>query len=836
MSFQSLAFKGGMFLFVLFFSLCAVIFQVIETRGKSLVEETSKQHIAAESVAVVHTVGNFVANVEGLTSLLAKAASHHDQESMLHVMEDLFTNTRTGHLIAGGGVWYEPYQGPNERYLDSLFFGKNRQGELFQVDDYNQNPARAYFNEEWYVPNYWLNHNELYWSQSYTDPYTQEPMVTCSMPFFFEGHFAGVVTIDVRLSGLQPFLASKGEEIGGYLTLLDRAGRFIYYPQPQMVMEHTAQGPVPLTADRLAQRDHRYANQALRFKEYIQRQRTIAENSPEAMSIATTMLKRSSAIDYNYALLAALDISNSEIEQFPSAYSIFDDKLSDDPILNQDAFISAVVMPQTQWVLMMSVPEQNLTTQVRKLESSLLSVLLPGVLFAMVSAYLFFHYYVMRPLNVVQKTLNEDTKTGEAKALPILFRDELGLLIQRFNQRSQSLIKTRQEALAAAEAKQQFLATMSHEIRTPMNGIMGASDLIRQSNPSQEVTHFVDMVDHSAQSLMRLINDILDFSKLSASKLELESVPFNITAVSQYVFELLQPISLDKKGAVDFKFWIDDDLPNALLGDPTRIQQILINLVGNALKFTEAGHVYLQINLKSLSSHTATLKISVVDTGVGIDESKLEMIFEQFTQADQSVTREYGGTGLGLAITQDLIELMEGSLDVISRPGAGSTFTVTLEFPLAEASTAVYDEKGVDDGKIPIGKTVLIAEDNQINRKIAKEKMSRLGFIVESATDGKQALSMCDTKAFDLIFMDINMPLVDGYTVTRQLRSQPGLNQHTPIIAMTANVSQQDINACMDAGMQAHVGKPIDDNLLQQILVRLFAHHGEVEESSTGTY
>ncbi|WP_087019154.1 hybrid sensor histidine kinase/response regulator [Thaumasiovibrio subtropicus] len=834
-SFQSLAVKGGLFLLVLFCSLCAVIFYVIETRGKLLVEETVKQHLAAESVAVVHTVGNLASNIEGLTTVLAGEASKGDREALLSLMESLFTNPHTGNLIAGGGVWPQPYKGSNGFYLDSLFLAKDRYDHLDLIDDYNLDPANPYFNEEWYVPNYWLSPGQIYWSQSYTDPHTHEPMVTCSMPYFIGDEFAGVVTIDVRLSGLHPFLAEKGERMGGYLTLLDRAGRFIYYPQPQMVMEHTDNGPVPVTADKLAQRDHRYTNQALRLTQYTHTLRRLAESRPEVLEVANMMLKRSSSINYNYALLAALAIVEQGENRYPSAEVIFDDVLSGDPILEEDAYLSAVVMPQTQWILMMSVPERNLSAQVRKLESSLLSVLLPGVLLAMACAYVFFHRKVMRPLNKVQRALADQETSGDVAPLPVLYRDELGGLIECFNQRSESLIATRQEALAAAEAKQQFLATMSHEIRTPMNGIMGAADLIRQSQPSKEVAHFVDMVDHSAQSLMRLINDILDFSKLSASKLELEAVPFNITEVGQYVYELLNPIAIEKSGRVDFKYWVDDDLPSALLGDPTRIQQILINLVGNALKFTEKGHVYLQINLVSMSQDAATLKMSVVDTGVGIPAEKMEMVFEQFTQADQSVTREYGGTGLGLAITQDLIELMGGDLDVNSQVEQGSTFSVTLTFPLVETAVANASLAAAEPIAIPRGKSVLIAEDNQINRKIAKAKLNRLGFIVESAMDGKQALSMCDTRQYDVILMDINMPLIDGYTVTRQLRSQPGLNQLTPVIAMTANVGQKDIDACIDAGMQAHVGKPIDDTHLQQLLAQIFSSKATQTETSADT-
>ncbi|WP_413112053.1 ATP-binding protein [Thaumasiovibrio sp. DFM-14] len=824
----SLRVKGCIFLLLLFLVLCCVVFYVVETRGAQIVASKVKEHLVAETTAAMHSVSSIAIDIESLTMVLATAAETQNYAELTALMQSLFTNPNSADVIAGGGVWPEPYQGENQRYLDSLFFSKDHQQQFIQVEAYNQNPARAYFNEEWYVPAYWLKEGQSYWSQSYTDPYTHESMVTCSMPYFHDGKMAGVVTIDVRLSGLAPYLKQKGDELGGYLAMFDRSGRFIFYPQEQMVIAYTSNGREPITAEQLAERDYRYVEQALNMSFIAQEKRLSVQQKTDVVALAIAILKRANAIDFNYALLVADALHQSGQDRYRVANSLFHGKLLDDPLLEQEVFVNAVTMPGTGWMLLSSVPGSVLTSQVTNLEISLLSALVVSLFVALLVAYFFYSYYILRPLNLAGQSLRQEKGVGESSPLPVLYHDELGVLIERFNRHSETLHAMRQQALATAEAKQQFLSVMSHEIRTPMNGIIGAADLIRDSHSLQETKQYIDIIGQSAQSLMRLINDILDYSRLSAQKLELEATSFNLVELGEFVYQLLTPLARDKSESLNFRYWVDGNLPEVVIGDPTRLQQILINLVGNALKFTSHGHVFLTVSLHSHTTSLATIKLTVSDTGIGIDADKLQAIFNEYEQADHSVNRQYGGSGLGLAITQSLIDLMGGALEVVSEPGEGSTFTVILPFalPSPEASASVVIDMDYQHH-------VLVVDDNRVNRTIAMAKLRRLGFTVESAMDGMQALSLCATNAFDLIFMDVNLPEMSGLMVTHQLRSEEGINQHTPIIAMTGETSQAEIARCFAAGMQAHLPKPIDDERFKRLLADTFQLSVEKLDGST---
>jgi len=383
----------------------------------------------------------------------------------------------------------------------------------------------------------------------------------------------------------------------------------------------------------------------------------------------------------------------------------------------------------------------------------------------------------------------------------------------------EDLLAAKNRAEAASQAKSQFLANMSHEIRTPMNGILGMLQLLEMTSLTAEQKEFVHVTKASSNALLILINDILDYSKIEAGKLNLEHIEFEPIPLIHDVMALFELPSAQKGLILESCF--ESDIPAGLIGDPFRLRQILSNLVGNAVKFTGSGKISLSArNLGPRSENRVEIGFEVADTGIGISAEVIEHLFQSFNQGDNSNTRRYGGTGLGLAISRSLVEMMGGKLGVTSQPGEGSRFFFTCLF---EQPTVQIQGVGTcrEEPQEPLKRMesfhLLLVEDDNIGRLIVKKLAGYKGWRMSFAENGQAAYELCRKTAFDVILMDVQMPVIDGYDATAMLRClEKKTGRHTPIIALTANALQGDRERCLDAGMDDYMAKPLNADVFYQ--------------------
>lgn len=387
--------------------------------------------------------------------------------------------------------------------------------------------------------------------------------------------------------------------------------------------------------------------------------------------------------------------------------------------------------------------------------------------------------------------------------------------------REMALAEARLLAEAAAVARSEFLSNMSHEIRTPLNGVMGFADMLKTTPLSDDQAAYVQRITSASRSLLAIVNDVLDFSKIDAGRMDVEMRPFSLGAVIEEVMSLVAAARPNPHVRISCQ--VAEDVAAQVIGDETRVRKILINIVGNAAKFTEAGHVRLDARLKS-----GRLCLIVADTGPGIPADKLEHVFSGFSQADSSITRRFGGTGLGLSISRSLAKLMDGDLTLISVPGEGTNAILTLPYVPHRRSQAADATDMAPDRQVSVGSRIMVVDDVEMNRALVKAGLAASGHHVTSFASAPDAIqSLVEGAVFDVILMDIQMPEMDGMTATRRIREMAGAASRIPIVALTANAMPSQAAECQGAGIDAYFPKPIDFKALTDLIARLLHEKGQ---------
>ena len=423
-------------------------------------------------------------------------------------------------------------------------------------------------------------------------------------------------------------------------------------------------------------------------------------------------------------------------------------------------------------------------------------------------------------VDFITKPIKSPLLLGKVKVFIELYNQQVLLkkLLQEKEIAAKELIRAKEKAEYATYSKSIFLANMSHEIRTPLNGIIGMSEILSQSKLNKNQVDHLNTIREAGEDLLIIINDILDFSKIEAGQLQVENISIPLHNLIQSVQKVLK-LKADEKN-IELLYHIYNNVPEYILSDPIRLKQILINLINNAIKFTEKGSVKLVVSVFNENETGIIIKFEVIDTGIGINENNIEKMFNEFTQADTSTTRKHGGTGLGLTISKRLVELMGGEIGLESKEGIGSKFWFTIK---TQVSEKIDVTPNIKENNLPDKLRILLAEDNLINQKVSSLMIKQMGYQCDIANNGEEAIKMHSKNSYDMIFMDILMPVMDGLEATAIIReSERTTENNTPIIALTANAFKEDVEKYLSSGMDYYLSKPLRLEDISELLNSIY--------------
>ena len=656
----------------------------------------------------------------------------------------------------GGGIWFEPHSlYPDKRYFASYVYVKD--GTFHLVSEYANEVD--YHNEAWYI-NGRNSDGGIVWSDVYYDPVADVTMITATMPFYDkQGKFLGVTTADMALTNIKKISSSITVGKTGKAFILGANGEFISFLDDSRSIENL------ITLDR---------NDAL-------------ANLGKKVLVARS--------------------GSSEIVWNGKEYLAFFD------------FIG-----HTTWHVVATIEEDELGQSTKERVIPLAVVPFVGLIIIFFSILL-----VTRTLTRVADKVNRfaiQAASGDlSDRIDITEYDEFGIMEEKLNTMMDNMAEMNAqsrtmlaEAQAANRAKTDFLSNMSHEMRTPMNAIIGMVQIAQQTKDVSRIAYCLEKINYASKSLLIIINDVLDMAKIEANKIELEIRHFSLRTVLEGLMDVFRARAEEKQLALFLH--MDKNIPAHLWSDGFRYSQIVTNLLGNAIKFTpEGGTIEVLVEMVENNASAVTLQTTIKDSGIGVSPESAAKLFRSFEQADSSISRKYGGTGLGLAISKRLAELLGGTIWYKNNQDEGCSFLFTIV-----ASTSGEEAKKLDDelesGDFNfIGKHILLVEDVEINREIVAALLETTEITIDNAENGVIACEMfaANPNRYDLIFMDIQMPEMDGLTATRKIREMEK-DTRVPIIAMSANAFKDDIEACLLAGMDEHIAKPLDTTKLMELL------------------
>ncbi|AFY69679.1 multi-sensor hybrid histidine kinase [Thalassoporum mexicanum PCC 7367] len=899
--YRSLSFQGILGLVLIAMWLVGGIVLVMHTRGKKLVSGEAVKLIEQTGNNAVAELHGRALEIEALARSLAATTEGLPREpSQFKNIVPQLLDFQGDLDIAGGGVWPEPGKFAANVERHSFFWGRNKDGKLQYYDDYNQ-PGPGYHHEEWYVAVRHSNPGNCVWSRSYMDPYSYQPMVTCTVATFDrQQQFSGTVTVDLKLEGLQAFAAAISQKTGGYVFILDRDNKFITFPQLEQVKRfnpgtqgnHTEEF---ILAAEFASREPLFAPLAQAVEQVNQEIIDRAQQMPEyEPTVAQQIDQDSYQINAAEAkLLAAtlidpLNLNYSDTKLYRSQINLDQDLLLDEPAR---AFIFTV--PSSYWKLVVVKPIAEIDAVANDIIELLILYVVATILLVLFFVYIALNRFLISPLS---HTTDAVRQMGELVAKKDFSRiqdvqiespgkDEIGLLARVFNFLSTQVVTQHnqlkqtnielesrvarrtneyRQASEAAEsanlAKSEFLANMSHELRTPLNGILGYTQILQRSQTmTDKEQHGINVIHHCGNHLLTLINDVLDLSKIEARRMELFPKHFNFRSFLQGVVEISM-VRAEQKG-IKLVYAPAPDLPIAVVADEKRLRQVLLNLLGNAIKFTDQGTVTLTVrrvepdhkkghppanqqqqvdnlssdpppieSYKGNSNNTdplpdngdrpivSQLRFQIEDTGVGMGTEQLETIFLPFEQVGES-TRKAEGTGLGLSISLKIVEMMGSTIQVASQIGKGSQFWFDLdlvELPGGHSEMSL-SQHGLISGYVGHKLKIMVVDDKWENRSVVTSMLAPIGFEMLEAENGEQALAIALANKPDLIITDLMMPVMDGFQLLSAVRQSEQLSS-IQVIVSSASVFDADQQKSLDAGADDFIPKPVQSTeLLQQL-------------------